>query len=125
MTDRKDAATAAEEEARKLAGSDAEALDTKTQGGLYTHVFEEPVQFEGETFEKLTFDFGKIRGRDIRAVKRELRLEGTPVLVASLDDDYLIRICAKACTRPLYWGVFDEMAPRDYNRILSVSKRFF
>jgi len=125
MTDRKDAATAVEEEAQKLAGSDAETLETKTDGKVYTHVFSEPVTFEGETYTELTFDFGKLRGKDVLAVTREMRMEGHAILVKNLDDDYIVRMAARACTKPLFHGIFGEMSVPDFNRITSVARRFF
>lgn len=101
------------------------ASGTETDGPIYTHKFPQPLKSEDKVYTELTFDFEKLRGKDVLEVTRELSNAGHAVIVKSLDDDYLIRMCARACTQTLFYGVFEDMTVRDYNKILSVAKRFF
>lgn len=118
--DKNDAAKAAE----AVAGSDAAMIDA-TIDEVYTHVFSRPVKYDGEEITELTFDFGSLTGGDSLSVEEELRMAGHPVIVRSVDGAYLIRMCAKACTRSIDFEIFEKMPAKDYIRITNISKRFF
>lgn len=52
MEDVKQTAVATEEKKTNVTESDTDGLN-------YTHVFKKPFEFEGKTYDKLTFDFRK------------------------------------------------------------------
>lgn len=61
----------------KTAAKQVEEVEIQAQAepdyGAYTHIFHKPFSFEGRTFERMTFDFGSLTGKDSTAVNRELR----------------------------------------------------
>ena len=90
----------------------------------YVHKFSSPISYDGETFEELTFDFGKLTGGDSLAVEAELAGLNKPVIVRSIDSQYLIRICARACKEKVACDIFSRMPLRDYTKITNAAKRF-
>ena len=85
----------------------------------------EDKDYEGRKIETVTFDFDSLTGRDIRNISREMKAEGTTILVKSLDDDFLARYAALAIQEEdIDVGLFDAMPGKDFNKIVSVARRF-
>ena len=77
----------------------AEAVSAaENRPNVYTHEFPIPVEFEGETFSSLTFDFGSLKAKDSLAIEAELRDMGKASLLPEYSGDYLIRMAMRACT---------------------------
>jgi len=81
----------------------AEQLEAEAQAGpdisTYTHTFKTPFTYQGITYEKLTFDWTALSGKDSVAVERELlnrRLLTT--VMPAFTPEYLVGIAARACT---------------------------
>lgn len=64
----------------------------------YTYEFTTPYEFEGETFEKLSFNFEGLKATDSLAIEAELAATGHPVIVPEFSGDFLIRMAMRACT---------------------------
>lgn len=107
----------------KTAAVQADDNDKKS-AGIFTYKFANPFTYEGKTYEELTFDFGKLSGRDSKIIENELRAVGHVVLVASLDSEYLSRACARACTVKIGWDTLEAMPIRDYNAICKAARNF-
>ena len=73
MEDVKQTAVATEEKKTNVTESDTDGLN-------YTHVFKKPFEFEGKTYDKLTFDFEGLLGSDMIAVENEMAAVGEYVL---------------------------------------------
>lgn len=111
------------EQAEKSVGSDAAFLEEND--ALYTHTFIKPVNYEGKTYEKLSFDFDSLTGGDSMDVEDELMRQNHPVITRSIDSAYLTRMCARACTEKVGYDIFRVMTARDCNRITNICRRFF
>lgn len=103
-----------------VATAEAEA-DSDTR---YTHTFKRPFTYEGQTYETLTFDFGRLTGNDGIAAQQELERKGTVVVVPATNPAYLSVIAARACTVPLAVNVLQAMPLRDFNRITGKARAF-
>lgn len=103
---------------------DDDAPKEATGIGIFTHKFTKPFTYEGRTYEELTFDLEQLTGRDSRLIENELRAAGHVVLVANFDSDYLIRVCARACTEKIGWDVLEAMPISDYNTIKNRVRNF-
>lgn len=110
--------------AEQAVGSDSVLLDEQPDG-MYTHKFAEPIQYDGKTFDKLTFDFDSLTGGDSLDVESELLSKGHAVVVRTIDGEYLSRMCARACTESVGADIFRHMKVKDYGQITNVAKRFF
>lgn len=108
-------------------GQDAlEAAEKMAEGAgfEYTHTFQEPLAYEGEVYQELHFNWGKLKGWDAIAVEREMQALGEMVVIPSLSGGYLMRIAARACTESIGFDAFRDMKIRDYNAIRGKARSF-
>ena len=84
------------------AAAQAEQLEKEAQAqkGLYTytHVFPEPFTYQGMTYEKLTFNWKTLSGKDSAAIERELLNRNVTTVVAEFTPEYLTAMAARVCT---------------------------
>jgi len=92
---------------------------------VYVHRFAVPFEWEGKTYGSLTFNFGKLTGRDSLAAERELKAKGWISVVPHLDTQYKQAIAARACVEKLGTDAFEAMPLRDFNRIMGRVQGFF
>ncbi|MCI9174401.1 MAG: hypothetical protein HFH49_05540 [Lachnospiraceae bacterium] len=105
--------------------NEAERLAEKNHGkNTYTHVFKEPFVYEDRTFEALTFDWGRLTGRDGLAIERELQTLGIALMVPAFSGEYLIRMAAKASVEGISSDMIEALPLQDYNRIRSAGRSF-
>lgn len=90
----------------------------------YVHEFKKPFVYDGNTYEKLTFDWGTLTGRDGLAIENELQALGKPVIIPTLSGEYLLRMAVRACDKPIGADAFELMSLSDYNRIRSSARSF-
>lgn len=91
---------------------------------LVTIKLSKPFEYEGNVFEELSFDFDKLTGADDKAIERELQAKNLPVMVAALSTEYLVRMCARACTAEIGHDAFDYMPLKDHNKIKTAGRNF-
>ncbi len=70
----------------------------KESAAVYTYEFPAPYTYEGESFDKLTFDFGQLTAEDSLKIEAELSALGQPLLVPEFSGEYLLRMAMRACT---------------------------
>ena len=61
-----------------------------------TRKLSRPVEFEGQKYEWLTFDFDSLTGRDVRAANLESVKPGKIVASSIFDQDFCLAIAARA-----------------------------
>ena len=60
------------------------------------------VMYNGEEVTELAFDFDKLTGADALNIEEELVSRGKTMYYGAINDaNYLIRMAAKACTKPV------------------------
>ena len=115
--------TAAEESGNIFAV--AEKQDEATaNNGVFTLHLTRPLEHEGKSYSDLTFDFDSLSGSDSLAIERELQMLGHTVIVANFDSEYLVRVCAKACTENLGVDALGKISLRDFNRLRNTVRGF-
>lgn len=105
------------DEALKL----AEARDNQFE---YTHELKTPFKWEDKEYTSLSFDWGKLTGRDGLAIEAEMQSLGSPVVIPSLSGEYLARMAARACNEKISVDVLMALPLREFNRIRSVARSF-
>lgn len=90
----------------------------------YTHTLKKPFTYEGKTYTELAFDFGKLTGADALAIQDEMDSLGKPLLVKQVNDHYLLRVVARACTIPIAVNVLTALPLPDFNRITGKARSF-
>lgn len=101
------------------------AEEAKTAERLYTHTFNRPFQYNGQTVTKLSFDFEKLTGRDCLAVENEMRMQGITMVSPTFSGPYLVRMAARACTEKVGSDIFELMPAADFTRIRNRTQSFF
>lgn len=91
---------------------------------IYVHEFTKPYEWEGKTYEKLTFDFSKLRGKDVLAIMREIRMAGITVASRTFDVEYQYRYAAKCCDPKIGSDVIAGLPAQDFERICTRVQRF-
>lgn len=114
----------------ELDAAETEAAKPES-GSAYIHVFGKPFTFEGETFEKLTFDWDTLTAADGLAIENELASTGRAVISPEFSGEYLIRMAARACKerradgkRRLGIDAYRAMPMRDFAAIRGKARSF-
>jgi len=109
---------------------EAAVKEAENSQDTYTHVFPKPFTFEGESFDSLTFDFGKLTAADSLAIEAEMASLGQPTIIPEFSGDFLIRMAMRACTdrrsdgRKLGFDAFRTLPMAAYVRIRGKARSF-
>lgn len=90
----------------------------------YTHKFRKPFEYQGKTYNELTFEWENLTGKDGLNIETELQQMGKVVVAPTFSGEYLVRMAAKACTEPIGADAFESMKLSDYNKIRSSARSF-
>ncbi len=104
------------------------AAETATEGaenadvGVYTHTFKKPFEYEGKTYEELTFNFGKLKGRDMVAIENEMQGLSEYALAPEISTSFQSKMAAGAAG--IGSDVLEAMPLKDFNKITGAARRF-
>jgi hypothetical protein len=115
MEDVKQTAVVTEEKKTNVTESDTDGLN-------YTHVFKKPFEFEGKTYDKLTFDFEGLLGSDMIAVENEMAAVGEYVLSPEISTSFLSKMAARAAG--VGSDLIEHLPIRDFGKIKNKSRDF-
>lgn len=96
--------------------------DTDTDGLNYIHVFKKPFEFEGKTYDKLTFNFEGLLGADMIAVENEMAAVGEYVLSPEISTSFLSKMAARAAG--VGSDLIEHLPIRDFGKIKNKSRDF-
>lgn len=102
----------------------ATELAVVSDNTTYVHTFKEPFEWEGKTYDKLTFRFGKLRGRDVLTIMQELRMQGIMLAVRTFDLDYQIRYAVRCCDQKIGYDMLLALPVKDFDSICNATQRF-
>ncbi len=103
-----------------------DAAEKEAENSLYTyvHTFSKPITYIGDTYTSLTFDFGKLTGRDALNISAELERNGRMIISPEFNTEYLIRVAAKACTENVGCDFLNSAPMRDFIKITVRARSF-
>lgn len=91
----------------------------------HIYTFRTPLEYNGKSYESVTYDLEKLTGQDSMDVEAELlRLKKGIVIEGYLNTDYIIRIFCKACKEKIGADAFSRMSLKDFNRIKALTRNF-
>ena len=90
--------------------------------GVYTHVFKKPFEYEGRTYEELTFDFEHLKGRDMVAIENEMQGMSEYALAPEISTSFQSKMAARAAG--IGSDVLEAMPLKDFNKITGAARRF-
>lgn len=112
------------EEDRTTIAETVQGIPAEEDFTTYTHSFDKPFEWEGKTYEELTFRFGSLRGRDVVAIMHELRSRGMVIAAKAFDIDYQYRYAIRCCAQPIDATLLLGLPERDFNAICGAAQRF-
>ena len=119
------AAGAAEAAALELTQTDGEnpvQAAENDAAGDYTHTFKKPFEYEGKTYEELTFDFEHLKGRDMVAIENEMQGASEYALAPEISTSFQSKMAARAAG--IGSDVLEAMPLKDFNKITGAARRF-
>lgn len=96
----------------------------KESTATYVHRLGEPFTYEGNTWEKLTFHFGNLTGRDSLTIENEMALEGKTLIAAEFSGEFLVRMASRASAEKLHPKVLLALPLADYTKITGRARSF-
>lgn len=93
------------EEMAESAAEQERAAQEKPGRLVYVHTLARPFQWEGKTYEKLTFRWDTLTGADHLEIEFELLKQGKTLVVPEFTGEYLCGMAVRAC------GEWRELAP--------------
>lgn len=78
----------------------------------------------GKKYEELTFDWGKLTGKDSLAIENEMAQMGIALVNPAFSSEYMVRMAAVACNEAIGSDAFDDMALPDFLKIRRKAKDF-
>lgn len=95
--DDKKTTTTLEDTAKQAEKLEAEA-QVAPDNSTYTHELQEPFTYQGTTYDKLTFNWATLSGKDSVSIERELLNRNITTVIAEFTPEYLAAMAARACT---------------------------
>lgn len=89
---------------------------------IYEHIFKKPFTYEGKTYEKLTFDFEHLTGRDIIKTDEEMAASGKFAISPEVSRDFQQKLAARAAG--VGSDVIEAMNAADFMRITNFARNF-
>lgn len=95
--------------------------DTET---TYTRELKKPIVYNGQEYNRLTFNFEKLTGNDFLEINAELTARGVIVVSPSFNSDFVIRVAIRACDQQIGVDVFPTMGFTDVLKITNRVRNF-
>lgn len=129
MSEVKNISDIAAEKAAKATAAVEPTTDTTenksaTEGdvGVYTHTFKKPFEYEGKTYENVTFPFERLTGRDMVAIEAEMQANNEYAIAPEISRSFQAKMAAKAAG--IGSDVLEAMPINDFNRITNACRSF-
>jgi len=108
-----------------------QAARKEPETGAYVHTLSRPFQWEGRTYEALTFRWDALTGADHLDIESELLMKGRTLVVPEYTGEYLCGMAVRACTernekglRALDAAAFKALPLKDFTRICGKARSF-
>ena len=96
----------------------------KSSTTSYTHNFATPFEYEGKTYESLTFNWGALTGNDFLIIEGEISAMGKALISPEFSSEFLVRMASRACNAQLGSDALAAMPIGDFNRIRGKARSF-
>jgi hypothetical protein len=90
--------------------------------GIYVHAFKKTFEYEGKTYEALTFYWDRLTGRDMIAIENEMLTMNEYALAPEISSSFLCRLAARAAG--IGSDVLESMPISDFGRIKNAARDF-
>jgi hypothetical protein len=101
---------------------ETEKKQEQADTGVYTHVFKTPFEYSGVTYEKMTFNFARLKGADMISIESEMQASNDFALAPEVSQNFQSKIAAKAAG--IGSDVIEALPMKDFNKITGAARRF-
>jgi hypothetical protein len=99
------------------------AEETANGADVYVHTFKKPFEWEGVTYDKLTFDFGGLTAMDMEDIDDELAVDNRYAIMPEYSAAYVLRLAAKAAK--VHISLIEHLPIFEGNIIRRKARAFF
>lgn len=90
----------------------------------FTLTMKKPFEWDGKTFDTLTFNWGKLTGKDFFNIEQEINAEGFAVITPEFSTKFIMYMAVRACEQPLTTDALSGLPIKAFNRIRSKARNF-
>lgn len=92
---------------------------------VWTWELSQPITYNGEEISELKFNFNKLTGKDAIEVENELiRIGKLAIYGQASNINYILRMAARACEKPIGIDLFDIVGVPDFNVLRTHAQLF-
>ncbi len=94
--------------------------------GLYSTIirFKQPREWEGQTIDKLTFNWDKLTGEDFLAIEQKMGLRNKIVVYADFSTDFILEMAVRCCEEKVDDRFLRKLPIALFNRIRNRARDF-
>lgn len=118
------------EELAEAAVAIEQAVQNETDNFVYAHALSKPFQWEGKTYETLTFRWDILTGADHLEIEFEMLKQGKTLVVPEFTGEYLCGMAVRACDElrniapPSRKNAMKKLPLKDFSAICKVARHF-
>lgn len=107
-----------------------QAAQSEPDNFVYVHTFSRPFQWEGKTYDKLTFHWDTLTGADHLEIEFEMMKQGKTLVVPEFTGEYLCGMAVRACDElreiapPTRKIAMKALPLKDFSAICSKARSF-
>lgn len=109
-----------------MAKNEENVVNTEEEDlSVWTWKLSQPTTYNGEEISELKFNFDKLTGKDAIEVENELMRTGKLMIYAQGNNiNYIVRMAARACEKPIGIDLFDIVGARDFDVLRTHTQLF-
>lgn len=109
-----------------MAKTEENVVNTEEEDlSVWTWKLSKPTTYNGEEISELKFNFNKLTGKDATDVENELMRIGKLAIYGQASNiNYILRMAARACEKPIGIDLFDIVGVRDFDVLRTHTQLF-
>ena len=89
---------------------------------VYVHTFKVPYKFANKTYTTMTFDFSRLKGKDMTNIEREMMDSKDVMIMPEVSIAFLGRLAARAAH--VGYDVIENMPIADFSKVKGAAQAF-
>lgn len=86
--------------------------------------FKQPREWEGQTYDSLTFDWAKLTGEDFLAIEQLMILQGKAIVSAEFSTEFILQMAVRACREQVDIRFLRKLPIGLFNKIRNGARDF-
>lgn len=99
-----------------------EVLAGTSGKGIYIHNFKKPFEYEGTEYTTITFNFNKLKGKDMIAIESEMQAMNEYALAPEISSSFLCKMAARSAS--VGSDIIENLPMGDFSKIKNAARDF-